>query len=270
MSRRAYVTSARVAQLEAHLSERDLAIVTTLDRVRLATGAQLQRLHFTDGTTASQLRRSEMALSRLVGRRVLARLDRRVGGVRSGSAGYVYALDAAGQRLASVCGPAGGRRLRRPWTPGAAFVDHALAVTELYVGLREAERAGSLELVAFDAEPLCWRTFTGLGGARVVLKPDAFVRIGLGEFEDCYFVEVDRATHSAPAIARKLTVYRRYFQTGREQARCGVFPKVLLLVPTEKRRAALVEVAAAQPATTWPLFQIARHDEALERALGAS
>jgi len=34
-----------------------------------------------------------------------------------------------------------------------------------------------------------------------------------------------------------------------------VFPKVLILVPTEPRRSALVEVAGDQPADSWPLFQ---------------
>ena len=118
-------------------------------------------------------------------------------------------------------------------------------------------------MLDFDAEPASWRTFTGLGGARTVLKPDAFVRLGLGEFEDAYFIEVDRATHSGPSVARKLAVYRRYWQTGREQNRWGgVFPEVLILVPSEARQAALVEVAAAQPAESWPLFHVARYDDA--------
>jgi len=137
-------------------------------------------------------------------------------------------------------------------------------VTELFVQLREAARGGGLELLDFDAEPACWRTFTGLGGARTTLKPDAFVRVGLADFEDSYFVEVDRATHSGPSVARKLTLYRRYWQSGREQSRRrGVFPKVLVLVPSEARRSALVDVASAQPAESWPLFQIVHYEQAL-------
>lgn len=256
------VTQARVGALERQLTACDRDVVATLDRVRVATGRQLQRLHVTDGTPASNLRRMQKRLARLAHLRVLARLERQVGGMRAGSAGYVYSLDVAGQRLASACGPAGGMRLRRPWTPGAAFLDHALGISELYVGLCEAARAGRLEVLAFDAEPLCWRTFAGLGGGRGWLKPDAFVRVGLGEFEDSYFIERDQATESGPTIARKLRSYQRYFDTGREQERHGVFPRVLFLAPGEARKSALVDLAAAQPPGSWPLFQIACADEA--------
>jgi hypothetical protein len=264
MSRRARVTEAYVADLAQELTRREVALVHDLDRLRVASTKQLERLHFTADSPRSNTRQTQRTLARLTELRVVVRLGRRVGGVRAGSRGSVYALDVAGQRLASACGPAGGARIRRPWTPGRAFIAHQLAVTELYVRLIEATGQGQLDVLDFDSEPACWRAFTGLGGARTVLKPDAFVRVGLGEFEDAYFVEVDRATHSGPSVARKLTLYRRYWQTGREQSRWdGVFPKVLILVPSEARKTALVEVAGEQPAESWPLFQIAPYDDAL-------
>jgi hypothetical protein len=264
MSPRRRVTEAYVADLAYQLAPRELALVHDLDRLRLASVKQLERLHFTAASPKANATQARRTLARLTEHRVVVRLGRRVGGVRAGSRGSVYGLDAAGQRLASACGPAGGVRIRRPWTPGRAFIAHQLAVTELYVGLVEESRRANLEVLNFDAEPMCWRTFTGLGGARTVLKSDAFVRVGLEEFEDSYFVEVDRGTHSGPSVARKLKLYRRYWQTGREQERWGgVFPKVLVLVPSEARKAALVEVAGEQPADSWPLFQIARYDDAL-------
>ncbi len=264
MNPRKRVTEGYVADLACELTPRELALVHDLDRLRLASSKQLERLHFTAESPKANTRQTQRTLARLSDRRVVVRLQRRVGGVRSGSRGSVYALDTAGQRIASACGPAGGARIRRPWTPGRAFVAHQLAVTELYVRLTEAAGRGQLDVLDFDAEPASWRTFSGLGGARTVLKPDAFVRVGLGEFEDSYFVEVDRATHSGPSVARKLTMYRRYWQTGREQNRWGgVFPKVLILVPSDARKAALVEVAGEQPAKSWPLFQVARYDDAI-------
>ncbi len=263
MSRRRRVTEARVAQLERLLSPREVALVETLDRLRLASTKQLERLHFAAGTELANARQARRTLARLVELRVLSRLDRRVGGAQPGSSDYPYALDVAGQRLASACGPAGGTRIRRPWTPGVSFLRHALAVSELYVRLVEAERAGHLDLLAFDAEPLCWRTFSGLGGARVVLKPDAFVRVGVGSYEHFFFIEVDRATQSGPSVGRKLATYRRYWQSGREQARFGLFPKVLVLVPSEARKEGLVDVAASQPADACELFEIACYDDAL-------
>ena len=264
MTPRTRVTEAYIAGLAHELTPRELTLVQELDRLRLASVKQLERLHFTAESPRANARQARRTLARLTDLRVLVRLERRVGGVRAGSRGSVYTLDVAGQRLASACGPAGGIRIRRPWKQGGAFIAHQLAVTELYTRLTEVTRRGRLDLLEFDAEPACWRTFTGLGGSRTVLKPDAFVRLGVGEFEDSYFIEVDRSTHSGPSVARKLTLYRRYWQTGREQnRRSGVFPKVLVLVPSEVRRAALVKVAADQPAESWPLFQIARYDDAL-------
>jgi hypothetical protein len=257
------VTNAYVERLAAELSERDLALVETLDRFRVATASQLRRLHFTSGTEAAGARQVWRRLRALQALRVVTVLERRVGGGRGGSSQAVFALDVAGQRLASACGPAGGRRLRRPWTPGNQFLAHSLAVTELYVELREQERVGQGELLAFDAEPLCWRRFTGVGGTTVWLKPDAFIRWGRGELEHLSFVEVDRATASAPTVARKLDCYRRYWQTGREQERFGAFPRVVLLTPAEARRDTLAAAVRRQAADAQPLYRVALYGGAM-------
>lgn len=268
MSGKNRITEAYVARLTETLSERDLAVIETLDRVRVATAGQLQRLHFADGTPRANARQAQRRLRRLLDVRALTALDRAVGGPDGGSAQAVYALDVAGQRLASACGPAGGARIRRPWTPGVPFLRHALAVTELFVALREQAEAGYGELIAFDAEPACWRHFRGAGGARVVLKPDAYVRWAGRSYEYAHFVEVDRATASVPTVGRKLTLYRRYWQTGREQERFGLFPKVLVLTPNEPRREAIAEAAARQPVDAWPLFQIAPYADGVRLLTG--
>lgn len=185
-----------------------------------------------------------------------------VGGVRAGSAGFVYRLDVAGQRLVNR---ESDRRPQRPWNVGTMFLAHTLAVTELYVRLVEADRAGELELVDFATEPRCWRSFSGIGGARTVLKPDALISLRLGRFEDRWFVEVDRGTEATTTLARKCERYRQYWQSGVEQVRTGVFPRVLWLVPDERRYAALVDVLGRQPAESWQLFAVAREAEAVTR-----
>jgi Replication-relaxation len=262
------VTNAYVERLAAELSERDLAMVETLDRFRVATPTQLRRLHFTEGTAAANARQVWRRLRALTDLRVLKVLERRIGGGRGGSTEAVLALDTAGQKLGAACGPAGGRRLRRPWTPGNQFLAHSVAVTELYVLLCERAWASGEEVLAFDAEPLCWRRFTGVGGATAWLKPDAFVRFGAGEYEHLSFVEVDRATASAPTITRKLDVYRRYWQTGREQDRFGAFGRVLLLAPHAARRAVLATAVKRQPANAQPLFQAALYGDAADLLTG--
>lgn len=264
------VTEAYVAGLAERLSARDLQVVATLDDLRVATADQLKRLHFSDGTPAANARQAWRRLRALQDARVITTLERRVGGDGGGSTQAVFALDIAGQRLASASGPAGGLRLRRPWTPGSLFLSHALTITELYVQLREAERAGAGELLAFDAEPLCWRRFTGPAGSPTWLKPDAFVRWATTDYEYASFVEADRATASLSTIARKCDVYRRYWQSGREQERWGVFPRVVFLTPTDVRHEALVDLAACQPSDTWPLYRIARYEAAVNVVTGGT
>jgi hypothetical protein len=78
-------------------------------------------------------------------------------------------------------------------------------------------------------------------------------------------VEIDRDTEPTTTLARKCDTYRRYWQSGTEQARSGVFPRVLFLVPDEPRYAALVEVFGRQPAEAWPLFVVALADDAVGR-----
>jgi hypothetical protein len=262
------VTNAYVERLAAELPERDLALVETLERFRVATPSQLRRLHFTSGTEAANARQVWRRLRALRDLRVVTVLERRVGGGRGGSTQAVFALDVAGQKLGAVCGPAGGRRIRRPWTSGNQFLAHAIAVTELYVVASERARAGDGEVLAFDAEPLCWRRFTGIGGAAAWLKPDAFVRFGAGEYEHLSFVEVDRATASVPTVARKLSVYRRYWQTGRDQERFGAFGRVLLLAPHAARRDLLADAVKRQPTDAQPLYRVALYEEAADLLTG--
>lgn len=263
------VTNAYVERLAVELPERDLALVETLDRFRVATASQLRRLHFTSGTEAANARQAWRRLRALTDLRVVTVLERRIGGGRGGSTEAAFALDVAGQKLGAACGPAGGRRLRRPWTPGNQFLAHAVAVTELYVLTRERARGGG-EVIAFDAEPQCWRRFTGSGGAAAWLKPDAFVRFGVGTYEHLSFVEVDRATASVPTVARKLRVYRRYWQTGRDQVRFGAFGRVLLLAPDTARRHDLADAVKRQPAAARPLYRVALYEEAADLLTGRS
>jgi len=260
MSRTTYLTVRRLVELEQSLSDRDRAVLATLLRVRAATSGQLERLHFTDVSA----RQARLALASLVSRRLVTRLPRRVGGTRAGSAGYVYALDVAGLRLVR----AGLARAQRPWPLGLPFLRHTLAISELYARLVEADRAGGLALVDFATEPHCWRSFYGPGGARGTLKPDAFVVLRLDGFEDRWFIEVDRATESLPTIGRKCEAYRRYWQSGAEQERSGVFPRVLWVAPNDTRAEALADVCGRQPAEAWQLFGVTTSEQVIGR-LGA-
>jgi hypothetical protein len=249
------LSTARLLELGASLGDRERELIRTISKLRLVTNAQAAVLLGSDQTsTAARIARR--ALARLTDLGVVARLDRRVGGIRAGSAGYIYYLGPAGQRLIAYWDGQGLTRGRFRPEPGGRFVRHRLAVSDLYIQALQAERDGLLDLLAFDAEPDCWRTFgDGFGGMRT-LKPDAFARIGLGAYEDRYFIEVDLASESRSVIANKARAYLDYFNSGHEQQAHGVFPRALILTTNEERRAALVDTCSRLPAEAWRLFTI--------------
>jgi hypothetical protein len=226
---------ARLTATEAHriartLTDQDRSVIEVLDIVRMASGGQLRRLLWADTVTGHRLARHHLAkLTRL---RVLARLGRQIGGVRGGSSGHVYTLDVLGQRLADAERVG---RIRRPSTPSDAFVDHAIATSETYVGLLLAEAANHIELVGFDAEPDCWRRFTGPGGRDQTLKPDAFAQWRDAEWESAAFFEIDLGTENPGRLTRKAHAYVTYHRTGIELQALGLFPEVIWITPSERR-----------------------------------
>lgn len=147
------VRSPYVEQLAEALSDRDWAIIQSLDRVRLISGLQLERLHFSDLTGHSRSVMRWRVLKRLVDVRVLLPVERRIGTAHRGSAKLCYALDSAGIQLVRLRASLTGSPVRRPRVPGERFVAHTLAVTELYVALVEQSRLESFTLADFEVEP---------------------------------------------------------------------------------------------------------------------
>ena len=118
-----------VEQLMQTLSARDWSIIQTVCHLRLVSGDQLERLHFSDLSIHSQSVMRWRVLKRLTDARVLLPLERRIGSAQHGSAGLCYTLDSAGQRLVQLRAnmEAPDERLRRPRLPGERFVAHTLA-----------------------------------------------------------------------------------------------------------------------------------------------
>jgi hypothetical protein len=235
-----------VAHIRERLSARDLAVIRQVGELRLMSARQLQAVHFPDSEHDNEqaaTRARQRVLARLTRERLLTRLERRIGGVRAGSAGFVLALGPVGQRVLAINGPR-----RRSYEPGLRFVDHTLAIAQLVVDVSGAARRGRLDLLDCQAEPTCWREFSGLGGRRL-LRPDAFLVLGVNEYELRWFVEVDRSSESLPVIVRKCRLYADYYQSGQEQAaHGGVFPRVCWVVPDEGR-AERVQAAIARDRT---------------------
>ena len=247
------------------LSDRDKAILLDLARVRVLSGGQLTRLHFAELTAGNRERARRRVLERLVERHFVATLERRtIGGVRAGSSSLIYTLGTAGQRALPLLGagtyassPAG--RVRAPWTPGSLFLAHSLAIAELYVRLREHERAGDLGLATYVVEHAAWHP-DGRGG---VIKPDAYARIHDSEIEDCWWIEVDRATESIPTLRRKLLTYVEVARSGRAGPD-GITPRVLVTVPHDHRLTAVRDLVETLPTPAAELIIATLHDQATQ------
>lgn len=245
----------RAATLRPRLSDRDLRMLRELARFRLMTGRQLQLLFVHSSNHATAVRRSRQLLTRLRELGLVQRLGRRIGGIQAGSAGHVYGLSGLGYAVLALDPDSPSSRYGRTvWETAPAFQDHLLATCETYVGLRQLERQGTVELLAFDTEPDAWRSFTGPGGERVRLKPDAFVALGVGELELRLFLEIDRGTESLPTIQRKCRRYLDYWHTGSEQHQFGVFPRVWWLTESPCREARIARLIADLPPDERTLF----------------
>jgi hypothetical protein len=235
--------------------------LTSLHQLRLLSGAQVRRLHFPGSNMVTQARKSRATLQRLTELSAVVRLRRRVGGVRAGSEGHVYGLSGLGQAVLEL-DRAEPRRHRRVPETKLAFQSHVLAVSELAINLTEQARTGVCQLDEFHAEPGCWRWFSGLAGGRRLLKPDAYVRLGIDEFELTAFIEQDMDTESLSTIARKLDVYVDYWRTGAEQHEHGMFPRVWWLVPDTARLRAITDTITHLPTQARHVFTVALTEQA--------
>jgi hypothetical protein len=256
-------------ELADRLPERELEILEQVERFRLLRSDQVRRLFFSDVESESGgARLCRRALAHLADKGLLRQLERRVGGTRAGSSGHLYTTTAAGKRLLAYRSGVGIPSNRGVHEPGSAFVSHTLQVAELYVALVERERAGELEVVSFETEPVCWRTYTTPVGASATLKPDALVCVASGEYEYASFAEVDLGTEGRGALIRKAYSFLYYYRTGREQAKEGVFPRVVWIASTKTRAEFLVGVFTGLPDETRRLFVCAHVNDAVAALTG--
>lgn len=222
-----------LAVIRKGLSSRDIAILQSIDTHRFLTSRHLQVLHFADhGSLLAGTRATNRVLRRLAGLRLISHLERRVGGIRAGSASYVWQLASAGTRLLDADRGSARHRSREP---SLRLLDHTLAVADIHVALFEAAHGGALELVRLEIEPHSWRRFLGTGGEQRLLRPDLAIVTAQGDFEDHWFVEADLGTEHPPTVVRKCQLYEAYRATGAEQDAHGVFPRVLWVVPNDSR-----------------------------------
>ena len=150
------------------------------------------------------------------------------------------------------------------------FLDHTLEVAQLAVNLHHLARDGRIDLVKIAPEPDCWRRFTaGLEGVQT-LKPDLSVALRVSNYEYHWFIEVDLSTHSAIAVVRKCQLYHRYWTTGIEQDRSGLFPRVLFVTPNARRAGVLERAIGSARQLSAKLFAVTTTLDAMACLTGAA
>jgi hypothetical protein len=200
--------------------------------------------------------------------KLIERPIRRVGGLQAGSASSIWMLSSAGQRLRNL--QAGRGAVGRVREPGERFIRHYLAIGDAHLALVTAARAGRLELLDVQIEPQCWRSYTGLGGQSEVLKPDLFAVTASGEYEDHWFIEIDRATESLPTLIRQCQQYTTYRRSGVEQAASDVFPRVIWVVPDQARLTQLRAAIASTRSLDDDLFIVTTPEQFIQVITGGA
>jgi hypothetical protein len=218
------------------LSPKDELIVSTIQRFRQVRAKQIERLVFADASEGGRDSWCRRSLLRLFEHGYVNRLERHVGGM-TGSEGFIY------QRV---------RPKTRRRTPDL----HALLLTEVYVRVKEAERAGRLEVLRFDPVPYSLE-WVEVGD----FQPDAFMRFRVPSGTYRRFVEVDEDTEDRLQFVAKLAAYARAF---REWPSRG-FPRVLFVVEDTGRKHELQRWVNQQPEDSRHIFEVALLDETVDR-----
>lgn len=262
-----------LADLARQLSDRDRTVLALVDDHRFLTTNHIEQFCFTQhASKLSAARTTRRVLGRLEDWRLLTRPLRRIGGMTAGSHASVWMLTSTGRRLRNL--EAGRGAIGRVREPGERFVQHYLAIADVRLQFVQAVRDGLLELVAVEIEPAAWRSYLGLSGERLTLKPDLFavtVAIDHGtpaEYEDHWFIEADRGTESIPTLLKQCQQYEAYRRTSGEQETHGVFPLVLWVVPDERRATRLRDAISETSGLDPTLYRVCVPEQLLELVRG--
>lgn len=245
------------------LTANDIAILHFLNQARLATTHQLARLFYSDSPSPeTAIRRANFTTQRLKKEGLISHLDRRIGGARKGSASYVWQITFQGLKVLKGKDSTIALRYKNRYEPTQHHVEHTLAITEIFVETIEVARSSdTISLENFSFEPTSWRDYQKLSGVGLTLKPDVYLELLNGEYEDHYFLEIDRSTESLARVVNTCKKYIEYYRSGIEQRQKEVFPYVLWIVPDDKRKTAILKAIQNELYNFWELFTVITLDE---------
>lgn len=247
-------------QMDSHKKE----ILDTIYRVKFITANQLQRIFFTKNEKrASNLRACNRMVNKLKSHGLVDHLEQRIGGKQSGSGSKIWTITSAGYNLLRLENQHLLVTRKRFYEPYPMFLEHSLAVSEIYTLLKELHRQKKIELLTIQNEPKCWRNFSDRGISFYV-KPDLFASLipaHENEYELSFYFELDRATEAPIRVIKKCKQYIAYYNSGIEQRLNGVFPYVIWITVNKKRQEQLIRYIQENLPKAVELFQVITIEE---------
>lgn len=209
-----------------HVPPPEHDVIQALDDLKQLTTGQLRSLVFPDAKSPTTCYR---VLTRLERDGYIALVVKRRHGEN------IWQLGSQGWRLMGHTGRWYGRALSY----------HSLAIGDVAVRLRQAERAGSIRVASQVTEPDCWLMVQG-----VDLRPDMYLELERPETGATLlvFVEVDMGTEPARRITEKLERYVSAYQRA-TAADLPYLPRIVFVCDKEPRRAEIARLIAKLPET---------------------
>ena len=201
-------------------------------------------------------------LKRLKAAGLVASTQRLMGGPGGGSAGLMYFLTPAGQKLADAFT---GGPPRRPPQNGSFLMRHGQMSAEVALAFRRAARTHpGHQLIEWECD---WAAAMKLGSGLVV--PDARIVYHTRHWEFSAFIEVDLATEGTRFFARKIGRYLDLCLDGSWRKHFSRWPLVLTVAPTMARAEALMSATELLLQRPYYAARLARTAEFLFTSLGA-
>lgn len=251
--------------MEYYLTPQDKQILRILKDTKCLFTYHIRRVCFTDSATPqAAARATNRHLKKL---RDLGLVDslvnRRIGGVRAGSASYIWYLTEQGNRLLNLDTKYSNEKPKRTrfHEPADNTLCHQMAIAEFWVQLVElGYKLEDFTLEEAEFEPANWRYYQ-YGSKSEILKPDLLVALSHHQTDYRWFIEIDLGTEAITTIINKCIRYHKYLQSGIEQQTYGVFPAVLWIVKDEARKQKLEKAIRRELKTEINIFIIATADE---------
>ncbi len=156
--------------------------------------------------------------------------------VSTGFYRHLYTLDTMGAEYLIQADNTTLEEISPRKMPSPFFLEHSLAIADVYVAVTVAARAAGV-MLTWRNEAEATDHYQLTSGKECKLEPDAvFLLTGKGIRSTLVFLEVDRATESTRQWNQKVQDYNQYFLSGRVAQRWQLPPRILVLVTTPDLR----------------------------------